>query len=63
MRERRRAQQVLHGRRQAEGLAEDAVVNVDVDVAAFLQTATTRQLKLLKVIALELDPRCEGRLH
>ena len=50
---------LAHRRRQAEGLPEDAVVVVDVnDVrpAEFLATATVRQIKLLKVIAMELDP-------
>ena len=47
---------MAHRRRQAEGLPEDAAVDVSVNPAEFLATVTVRQLKLLKAIAMELDP-------
>jgi hypothetical protein len=49
---------LAHRRRQAEGLSEDAMVVVsgsDVRPAEFLATATVRQLRLLKAIAMELE--------
>jgi len=46
---------LAHRRRQALGLLKDAEVEVDVDVAAFLATASNHQLSLLKEIALGMN--------
>jgi hypothetical protein len=54
---------LAHRRRQAEGLAEDAPMEVDVNPVEFLETCPTWQIELIKVIALELDPWCEEMRH
>jgi hypothetical protein len=50
-------------KREAQGLPEDAGVDVEVDAAAFLETCSARQLRMLREIALGLEMTCEGRVH
>src|SRR6516165_4993769 len=54
---------LAHRKRQADGLPDDAEVDVRVDVAAFLQTCSARQLRMLQEIASGLELKVEGRLQ
>ena len=50
-------------KREAERLPEDARVELEVDVTAFLSTCSKRQLRMLREIALGLEIKSEGRVH
>ena len=54
---------LAHRKRQADGLPDDAEVDVRVDVAAFLQTCSARQFRMLQEIASGLELKVEGRLQ
>jgi hypothetical protein len=49
--------------RRAAQLPDDTLMEVDVNVEAFVATCSVRQLRLLREIALSLDIEAEGRLQ